>query len=389
MSLLKLDASVLLLVPYNFPYETVKSDMFKKSKIVHSVPALVSELYSDEYDIVSVELNSILENPLYTTKHFVKSIDIVCRSINKKTPKTLVYARNMNNVALIRELIDANFHAISMHTELLTNAEKLEIGKLILEGKRWIDPISEDLLYPISTAKRRPNKLETAKLEGRVGYFVCPLVDCKIASTNSARLKRDLNLTCHSVKSLPELFPILANPTTQVDIVWLDAESISNHNSSNYIDIINTIVTLINVTGRQGRTHISIVVGKKTPVELIKEIIKTTGVNSIAPRAGDYPYEEIKQACSKVLQGKSFVPVVIKNLLKRKTKNNHDPNKLTIRQKQIVDLIIDTGSSNKNIARRLKITESAVKRQLTGILRKTKTKNRTQLVLLKKEKVAE
>ena len=156
-----------------------------------------------------------------------------------------------------------------------------------------------------------------------------------------------------------------------------------NHNGSNYIDIINTIITLINATGRTYRTHLSMVVGKTTPISLIKELVKTKGVDSLSPRAGEWLYEELKPVCAKILQGKSVVPVEIKKLLARKPIHNHNPNALTTRQAQIVKLIVNDGSSNKAIARTLKISESAVKRQLTEILRKTKTKNRTQLALLK------
>ena len=57
---------------------------------------------------------------------------------------------------------------------------------------------------------------------------------------------------------------------------------------------------------------------------------------------------------------------------------------LTPRQRQILDIIVTRGVSNKNIARMLHISESTVKLHMSSILKKFGVRNRTQLALFAK-----
>jgi DNA-binding NarL/FixJ family response regulator len=57
---------------------------------------------------------------------------------------------------------------------------------------------------------------------------------------------------------------------------------------------------------------------------------------------------------------------------------------LTPRQRQILDIIVTRGVSNKNIARMLHISESTVKLHMSSILKKFGLRNRTQLALFAK-----
>jgi two-component system nitrate/nitrite response regulator NarL len=60
---------------------------------------------------------------------------------------------------------------------------------------------------------------------------------------------------------------------------------------------------------------------------------------------------------------------------------NHDLAKLTPREQQVLDLLIERGSTNKQIARNLHIVESTVKLHMSSILKKYGAKNRTQLMV--------
>lgn len=58
---------------------------------------------------------------------------------------------------------------------------------------------------------------------------------------------------------------------------------------------------------------------------------------------------------------------------------------LTPRQRQILDIVVTRGVSNKNIARMLHISESTVKLHMSSILKKYGVRNRTQLVLFARD----
>lgn len=59
--------------------------------------------------------------------------------------------------------------------------------------------------------------------------------------------------------------------------------------------------------------------------------------------------------------------------------------KLTPREKQIVELLLQRGCSNKVMARSLNIGESTVKLHMGNILKKVGARNRTQLTVFIKD----
>ena len=58
---------------------------------------------------------------------------------------------------------------------------------------------------------------------------------------------------------------------------------------------------------------------------------------------------------------------------------------LTLRERQILDIVVTRGVSNKNIARMLHISESTVKLHMSSILKKFGLRNRTQLALFARD----
>jgi DNA-binding NarL/FixJ family response regulator len=76
----------------------------------------------------------------------------------------------------------------------------------------------------------------------------------------------------------------------------------------------------------------------------------------------------------------------VDRILKAKSKSvfthkNHVMPDLTPRQKQVLNIICNSGASNKVIARSLKISESTVKLHISCILKKYGMTNRTQLAI--------
>jgi two-component system, NarL family, nitrate/nitrite response regulator NarL len=55
--------------------------------------------------------------------------------------------------------------------------------------------------------------------------------------------------------------------------------------------------------------------------------------------------------------------------------------KLTTREREVLDLLLQRGCSNKQIARMLGICESTIKLHMGKLLKKTGAKTRTQLIV--------
>jgi DNA-binding NarL/FixJ family response regulator len=102
--------------------------------------------------------------------------------------------------------------------------------------------------------------------------------------------------------------------------------------------------------------------------------------------------EKLKSAVKVVEQGEIWAgeEILMKLLSRQPVQSSHyqtnkELNKLlSNREKQIVDKVLK-GSSNKEVAIELNITERTVKAHLTAIYRKTKTKNRFDLSIKLKD----
>lgn len=63
--------------------------------------------------------------------------------------------------------------------------------------------------------------------------------------------------------------------------------------------------------------------------------------------------------------------------------NTNNLPRLTLRQREVFELIANRGISNKQIARTLNISESTVKIHVSAIMRSYCVRNRTQLALMR------
>ena len=117
--------------------------------------------------------------------------------------------------------------------------------------------------------------------------------------------------------------------------------------------------------------------------KVFSEYLKSIGVDNLTPTPSYWGAETWLKSADQMILGLQSWPefLVIGNedcpicsVLKPEYKIN-----LTPRQKEISELIVRRGLSNKQIARHLNISESAVKLHIGTILKKYGLKNRTQL----------
>jgi len=126
---------------------------------------------------------------------------------------------------------------------------------------------------------------------------------------------------------------------------------------------------------------ISVRVGTQLMTRKQAEILQNTNVVGIGPMQAVYGKDALLDVFNdRKKYGASWPEYLISN----RNCNNSDVITLTERQQVIFDLIRNRGVSNKQIAKYLNISESAVKFHVGHILKKYSLKNRTQLAALKK-----
>lgn len=102
------------------------------------------------------------------------------------------------------------------------------------------------------------------------------------------------------------------------------------------------------------------------------------GVMGYIPKT-EAPTVMIK-ALQLILAGGVYVPALVLNSESRARANTHHPEeKLTTKQSHVLECMIK-GSSNKEIARELHMSEATVKAHITGIFKSLNVNNRTQAV---------
>ena len=153
------------------------------------------------------------------------------------------------------------------------------------------------------------------------------------------------------------------------------------------VELVNMISTVAKLVGIDYNIPIAVAINKSTPYSLIKELQKS-GIHGIIPYHYDFSLAEAEKGCHALWNGIPYWPKQIMDQLpgaKPQKQVDQKDIKLTARQNQILNMVIERGSSNKVIARTLNISESTVKLHLGNIFKKYGVKNRTQLAVFAKK----
>jgi DNA-binding NarL/FixJ family response regulator len=205
-----------------------------------------------------------------------------------------------------------------------------------------------------------------------------------------------LNAEVINIPTIEQMFRLISNKEYNTNLIIVDIDELTNYNNNvGLLDVIVTLQTLVDWRRCYKQTDktlpVGVAVSTETNPRLIKETISTGFITGLYPRGDDFSVDEKVEAVNHLLNRQYYIPEKIKKLLHKKpprARINRDPDeiKLTARQQQILNLIVDKGASNKLIARILNISESTVKLHMTQILKKYRLTNRTQLALFTKSK---
>lgn len=198
-------------------------------------------------------------------------------------------------------------------------------------------------------------------------------------SKELAELERNIRV-CDSWSQLTEL-------------IKLRPKSICFHsnelNYSSAVEIVNMVHTLTKLVNLDYEITVTVSVDKTVDYSTIKELQKS-GIFGIIPNHLVFGWDEAVKGLTAQWANIPYWPKHIIDQLPGakvdKTKPNTTEIKLTPRQTQILNLVLERGSSNKIIARTLNISESTVKLHLGHIFKKYGVKNRTQLAVFAAKK---
>jgi len=127
--------------------------------------------------------------------------------------------------------------------------------------------------------------------------------------------------------------------------------------------------------------HVIILINSQTDQNWLK-VSQSEGYLGMLPDVTWQPVKEFLEALAHIIQGTPYWPkkmwswyvphkqVAVKSMFR-----------LTPRQSQVLQMIQTRGSSNKVIAKQLKISESTVKVHIGAIMKKFGVRNRTQLAV--------
>lgn len=226
--------------------------------------------------------------------------------------------------------------------------------------------------------------------EKRIAY-IAPTVPTPEAIENCKKIKSELpeSFDFQGLSSLQELFYRMSNQYWHADFVVIDVQECYKVDGVNIWELIGSLKTLSRLQEKfnnKSPTHIIAGIPDTTPVHLVREALKCKDFSGYNPIIGGrHTYEICLDSVKKYTQHDWTIPRSIKDMIKpKKEKKPKSPSTgLTYRQQQIYKLLMTRGSSNKQIANTLKISESTVKLHMSAILKKHGCRNRTQLTLSK------
>ncbi len=209
-------------------------------------------------------------------------------------------------------------------------------------------------------------------------FFARPL---KPYQEHTSYLCKKFSLNVKRFDTVKEMLIALMSSTKPVEYAVIDSADIKSMMGTDIYAGINTLSTILKTNNPQAK--IVVVVTKIIATDYLKTLISLDDIDFFTAGPG-FSQSDKESTIENFLNQGERVPPLIKRLLVAKKRSARREIALTPRQRQILDIIITRGASNKVIAKMLSISESTVKLHVGCIFRKYHVKSRTQLAVFAK-----
>lgn len=219
----------------------------------------------------------------------------------------------------------------------------------------------------------------TARDKTRISWFT-PAHNRVLRDVWIKQAYAHMHMSYNTFETWESFIRSIVMPSFTVHVIVIDAHMLQEMNHMHAYDILNCVHTLRRHAAPDSSCAIYVAVNDHTPLELIRAWMNTPHVKGITCAFdASYAYAEFERSLHVVISQQPHVcaPVAVKLDAAKSPHKSHQG--VTARQKQIWELIVKQGASNKQIAHRLNISEAAVKQHVGIMLKKFTLRNRTQL----------
>lgn len=306
------------------------------------------------------------------------------RDLVNQSPQFVLYAEDSADFNLVKQSVNVPAAAHVVWSDLKKKSIREACISGVVVGTYYASPSFIRILQNKAPlfAVDQTRKTHVTYLDQQ-----CPHV---LLDRHVQQLCEDIPIRINTCHKSSQLMQWLLRAEYRTDRVCIDLGSLYDYESGMQ-DMVNALHAIPKFKKPSNVQEILLygIANEHTPPEWIRAAQKIKGVQGIiASSAGSWDYTSLSKDMQAVAEGEQYLSPLLKPLLtkaKSKCSEARSEYSLTDRQHQILALIKNQGSSNKAIARSLKISESTVKIHIGHMLKILGLRNRTQLATVKLE----
>lgn len=199
-------------------------------------------------------------------------------------------------------------------------------------------------------------------------------------------IEKHLGCSVEHVTNISELIRSVT-ALLRIDFIGIDAEAIDSE--YDIVELVRTIKFILTLRKLPISAGVGVIIDHQTPKNIVKNLIRAPQIDCIPYRYTltdqfNLAVEQSRRLLNRDYSMSKETQNVI-NLYKS-CRQKRSVDELTPRQTQILNLIQRRGLSNKQIARVMNVSESAVKSHITALFKKFNVHSRAQLIAFQPKK---
>jgi DNA-binding NarL/FixJ family response regulator len=347
--------------------------------VVHTMFDLLTEIHGDPtYSHIWIDWELLHSaTPLADLKTIADSVHRLITHARPEPIQFVMVVPHTISSDWLQQLVNSNLCSVVIRSDFKIKHVAESCIMDLMRNKTHVTP---SVMYMLSDQSALFARTSERKM--RVSWLV---PSCADHVTDHVQHVINSHMRAHvdTFRAWPTLLRSMVMPTFTQDVLILDMQVLTDCAQVTMLDRVQCLHT-IRLIAQNPDLKLCVAVNSQVHPDLVRSLIKMKGVHGILPIPSQgFTYDHLIKGLQEVLQGVWHVPESIhKNMYKTTSLHTTTTTKLTGRQKEILNLVVKQGASNKVIANRLKITEGAVKHHVGKLLKKYGLRNRTELAAL-------